>query len=141
MKLTTIYLTVALAVAGCASKETAKTDAEKAVEKAATEQKTKVTQKIESKKEKAQKPVVEAQEGVESAATAEAFGSVTCKSGGDERTVATHKTETGGCEVKYTKNGETNSVANAVSDETYCNGVVGKIKGNLEAAGFTCSGS
>jgi hypothetical protein len=75
--------------------------------------------------------------GGEKKAVAE--GTVTCKSGNDERTISSTKGEGGaGCQVMYKKGGEEKSVADAKNDTSYCEKVVDKIKKNLTAAGYTC---
>lgn len=60
-----------------------------------------------------------------------------CKSGSDTRNIEV-KAEGGGCEVMYTKMGETNSVASSVNGTDHCNTVAERIKTNLTNAGFTC---
>lgn len=64
-------------------------------------------------------------------------GETKCTSGSDVRTIGVKDVGTG-CEVIYTKMGESNSVASASSGSTHCVNVVTKIKDNLSNAGFTC---
>lgn len=60
-----------------------------------------------------------------------------CKSGSDTRVLAV-KVAGSGCELHYTKFGETNSVASSQNGTEYCQSVLERIKGKLEGAGFTC---
>ncbi len=62
---------------------------------------------------------------------------VSCKLDKDERVIEKVAT-TSGCEVKYTKAGETNVIASSTSGSAHCDQVQGKIKGNLEQHGFKC---
>lgn len=71
------------------------------------------------------------------AKVAAAAGDVTCTSGKDSRTIGV-KAVDAGCEVVYTKFGETSSVASASSGSEHCANVVSKIKDNLSNAGFKC---
>jgi hypothetical protein len=43
-----------------------------------------------------------------------------------------------GCELQYTKGGDTQKPATSVKGVTYCHTVFEKIKGNLEKAGYKC---
>jgi predicted component of type VI protein secretion system len=43
------------------------------------------------------------------------------------------------CEVHYTKSGDKERIASAERQKTYCDGVISKVKNNLESAGFNCS--
>lgn len=43
-----------------------------------------------------------------------------------------------GCELLYTKFGETNSIATAVNSVDYCQATQDRIQGKLEEAGFSC---
>lgn len=64
-------------------------------------------------------------------------GTVTCTLNNDSRTIALNTMDTG-CEVVYTKFGESNSVATDSSGTDYCQTVSDRIQNNLENAGFTC---
>lgn len=63
---------------------------------------------------------------------------VTCTAGKDERQISKKMTDGGGCEVSYTKHGESNVIADAKNDSSYCDNVMDKIKTNLTNAGFNC---
>jgi hypothetical protein len=71
-------------------------------------------------------------------AVAAAPGAVTCSMKAEKRVLEV-KSANGGCEVMYTKGGETKSVATSKHSTDHCNKTVEKIKGNLAAAGWTCN--
>jgi hypothetical protein len=61
-----------------------------------------------------------------------------CTSGSDERVIEiTSKGE--GCTVEYTKLKEKKEIASAEHETDHCKQVAQKIRGHLEAAGFTCN--
>jgi Tfp pilus assembly protein PilP len=62
----------------------------------------------------------------------------TCTSGDDVRTVAVLDGNSGGCGVVYNKMGNDKTIAVANYDMEFCPEVQNKVKGNLEAANFTC---
>ena len=62
----------------------------------------------------------------------------TCTSGDDVRTVAVLDGTNGGCGVVYNKMGADRTIAVAQYDMEFCPEIQNKVKGNLEAAGFTC---
>ena len=62
---------------------------------------------------------------------------MTCKMEKDERMVETVATKDG-CELKYTKFGETSVIASSASGTSQCDRVRGQIKTNLERFGFKC---
>ena len=107
--------------------------AEQKAEQKAEETKQTVEKKVEAATEKAA-PETKAEP---STAPTEA-AKVVCTLGKDVRNIANNKTETGGCEVAYEKNGETNVVATAINEVEHCNTVVERIKNNLIGAGFSC---
>lgn len=97
-----------------------------------------VEQKATDKKSKGKKESAVKQEAAaEKSAGASKAGSLTCKSGSESRTIEVAGVN-GGCETRYTKAGETKTVANAKSGTDYCEQVSSKIKGNLETAGYKC---
>ena len=61
-----------------------------------------------------------------------------CKSGMAVRklTVVTKGT---GCEVEYTKDGDTSTIGSAQNDSNYCGMLVSKVRNRLEDSGFTCA--
>jgi hypothetical protein len=68
-------------------------------------------------------------------ATAE---NASCKHGADVRNLAVvPKGE--GCTVTYTKHGKTSELASAEHEMQHCKEVVTKVRGHLEAAGFSCN--
>ncbi len=84
--------------------------------------------------------------------SANASLTTTCKGAGDdvrvilnERTKHDAAAEAGSeaaegmsCNVLYTKNGQTQSVASAQLETEYCDGVAAKMRITLEGAGFKC---
>lgn len=66
--------------------------------------------------------------------------SVTCTNKSDSRKISVLSVTEGGCGVVYNKMGEDKTVALAKVDMSYCDTVSGKIKTNLEGAGFNCGG-
>lgn len=62
---------------------------------------------------------------------------VTCKLGGDTRTIGIKSVDEG-CEVIYTKFGESTSIASGSKGSGHCANVVTKVKDNLQNAGFSC---
>ncbi|PIR21797.1 MAG: hypothetical protein COV44_11270 [Deltaproteobacteria bacterium CG11_big_fil_rev_8_21_14_0_20_45_16] len=64
-------------------------------------------------------------------------GAMMCVNGADKRSIENRRSGAG-CEVAYTKAGETRVVADAKADLSYCDKMAEKIKSNLIAAGFSC---
>jgi uncharacterized protein YceK len=62
----------------------------------------------------------------------------TCTLDKDTRIIEVKKTDTGGCELFYTKFGEAKSVASSGFGTQYCEEVKDRIQTNLNKAGFTC---
>lgn len=60
-----------------------------------------------------------------------------CAQGEDKRTIAI-ESKGSGCEVRYTKFGNSEVVANAVHTPSFCAEVKDKIREHLEAGQFTC---
>lgn len=67
----------------------------------------------------------------------ETAGSVTCVLDKDSREIKVVRNGTG-CEVQYTKLGQTNSIANSANGVAHCEKVLEKIKGNLSGSGYKC---
>ena len=61
----------------------------------------------------------------------------TCTVGADKRLIEIARTK-GRCEVHYTKSGEDASVAWAEATPSLCTEVFGRIRNNIESAGFKC---
>lgn len=127
-------------LSACASKKTAdapatktETPATMAAQKPATEAKkenkaTKKSAKKSAKTETAQTAAKESAVG-----TAE----VNCKSGSDERKLSI-QVKGSGCELNYTKAGETKSIASQINGSEKCEEVMTNIKNKLVAANYTC---
>lgn len=62
---------------------------------------------------------------------------VKCTSGADERLLAI-STQGEGCELNYTKAGETKTIATQIIGDGRCVEVMGNVKKNLEGAQFSC---
>lgn len=117
-------LIAALFVVSCASNSSKKMES-KPVE--AKKSEVKETAENEVKKvEEAPKKVVAPSEGAKA-----------CNLGSDER-VIDNKQVGSGCEVVYTKFGESNVVADAKNDLDFCQEIQDRIVSKLETAGFTC---
>lgn len=84
-------------------------------------------------KSKADK-MVEKAKGTSSAANVN-----TCSIKSDSRTIEVKGDGSGGCEVFYTKFGQTKSVAAGKKGDAYCEKVATRIVGNLTKAGFSCN--
>ena len=119
---------VLVALAGCstAEKQTQASPPALSVEKASAQQPT---------KDSAAKPKASAAKE-SSQASAE---SESCISGTDKRLLEISKTEKGGCELNYSKNGQASKVAGQIAGSQKCEEVKEKIKSKLVGAGFTCS--
>ena len=63
----------------------------------------------------------------------------TCVVGKDKRLVEIDRSTKGRCEVHYTKLGDENSVAWAQATPSICTEVFGRIRTNIESAGFECT--
>jgi len=63
---------------------------------------------------------------------------VACTLDKDERIIDVRKSESGGCELFYTKFGEEKSVASSGFGTQYCEEVRDRIQSNLTKAGFSC---
>lgn len=66
---------------------------------------------------------------------------VDCSSGSDARKIEVAKSDSGGCQVLYTKFGNSSEIASAQSDPTYCEEVKDRVVSNLEGSGFKCKAS
>jgi hypothetical protein len=137
-----LMITAMVSMAACASSQkaadskaaTPKTEPTSAAASTETKEKPAVAKKEKKAKEAAK---VEKKENAAAVATATPpAGTTECTSGEDKRTIEI-KTTDKGCEVMYTKQGNTSSVANGGQQK--CEAVVNKIKTNLTGAGFTCS--
>jgi len=65
--------------------------------------------------------------------------SVSCSKEKDHRKIQSMKKAIGtGCEVSYSKYGESKVIGSAMNDMDYCKALVERVKGNLEKASFTC---
>jgi len=68
-----------------------------------------------------------------------ATAAVECIQGKDTRTLHVVSQSPAGCELKYSKFGNTDTAATSSTGLQHCETVRDKIKGNLETAGFKCN--
>lgn len=93
-----------------------------------------VKEQAKDMKESAEKKMDEAKSEAK-----EAMGSkASCTLDKDTRVIEVKKTESGGCELFYTKFGEAKSVATSGFGTQYCEEVKDRIQTNLNKAGFAC---
>ena len=137
MKLLVIVLALTM-TAACASKNKATTAPTAQTETPAT-MKASQPEKVEAKKEVKQsgKKAAKKETSASDAPAASVAGEVNCKSGTDERKLAIQPKDQG-CELMYTKAGETKSIASQVVGNEKCETVMASIKEKLTTAGFTC---
>jgi hypothetical protein len=107
-----------LGLVGCSSSQKSTASDKAAAEVKAAEQ------KVEEKKAEVKKEMAEA-------------GS--CVNGSDKRSLEISKTEKGGCELLYNKNGAANKIAEQASGTKHCEEVKERIESKLKSAGFSCS--
>jgi hypothetical protein len=116
------------------TKKDTRTEAQKAFGQVAgksEEAKPEVKKTAEAASNKAKDAVSDAK------AAAPVAGTITCKSGKDSRTLAT-AAKGAGCELTYTKHGESKVAGNGAAGSAACEKIASKIKANLEKSGFTC---
>ena len=136
MKLAITLLALTL-VTACASKKTepAKTETPKTM----TAEKPAIEVKKEEKRTKkgAKKASDEAAAATPAAKSAVGTAEVNCKSGTDERKLAI-QVKGSGCELMYTKAGETKAIASQMNGSEKCEEVMTSVKEKLVAANYTC---
>ncbi len=64
---------------------------------------------------------------------------ITCKSGGDTRTIEIQALEGGGCKVVYTKGGEPQTIGEARHQIQLCDQILERTIKRLEGSAFECS--
>lgn len=125
MKNFCVLIVALLALGACSTNDKKDMEqTEKNVKEQAKDMKSDAEKKVETAK-------VEAE-----AATAGSKASCTLDK--DTRVIEVKKTESGGCELFYTKFGEEKSVATSGFGTQYCEEVKDRIQTNLNKAGFTC---
>lgn len=70
-------------------------------------------------------------------AKGEVSGRASCKAGAETRLIEIVSRGTG-CAVEYTKQNEKSEIASAAHETQHCTAVLERVKGKLEAAGFSC---
>lgn len=136
MKNVIITSLLSLALFGCAqTKKTEMQDSEPEMKKIQEEDIVDaMTKKMDKKNfnEAKQKPAPS------SAALPASQSIITCSAGSDVRVLEIKPIDEKGCELQYTKNGDTKTVANANFNVSYCETVQNRIFKKLESAGFDC---
>ncbi len=120
--LSTLTMAAIVGLVGCASKDKK------------TEETNSAAQTAEAVKKEGAKVMDKAKAGVKAAVQ----GQVTCAKGKDNRTLAI-RSEGSGCEVVYTKFEQENVIATSQNGMSHCEATIGKVKSNLENAGFSCN--
>lgn len=133
MKLIITLLAVAT-LSACASKKTAEAPVTK-TETPATMTAAKAT--TETKKEEKTAKKAATTEATAAKESAVGTAEVNCKSGADERKLAIN-VKGSGCELNYTKAGETKSIASQINGSEKCEEVMTTVKNKLVAADFSC---
>lgn len=139
MKLIITLLAIAT-LSACASKKTAdapaktETPATMAAAKPAPEVK-----KEEKTAKKSAKKAAKTETAQTAAATTGTVGTaeVNCKAGSDERKLSI-QVKGSGCELNYTKAGETKSIASQINGSEKCEEVMTTVKNKLVAANYVC---
>jgi len=86
-------------------------------------------------------PEVNTNDGVLPDITGNSILDVNCAAAQDRRVISLlERTDASGWGVTYTKFGETKTIAIARNDKGFCEEVVSRVKGRLQAAGFQCDG-
>jgi hypothetical protein len=86
-----------------------------------------------------QKPTAKQEKAAPAPAKVESVqGEIECSHGKDVRKLAIGPAANGGCEVLYTKQGATSTVATANRGSSHCETVLNKIKNNLVSSGYSC---
>ena len=130
-----LALSALFLITACASKGTKPEAPAAAGQPAAAPAKADNKAAAPAKAEKAAKRAADSK-GADSDATVSEKAS--CKSGGDERLIEI-VTRGSGCAVEYTKQNEKSEIATAAHETQHCTNVMQKVKGKLEAAGFSCN--
>jgi len=144
MKLIITLLAIAT-LSACASKKTAdapaktETPATMAAAKPAPEVKKEEKTAKKSAKKSAKKAAKTETAQTAAAATTGTVGTaeVNCKAGSDERKLSI-QVKGSGCELNYTKAGETKSIASQIKGSEKCEEVMTTVKNKLVAANYAC---
>lgn len=132
-----LFLALSFTLVSCSSNSKKMDDNSAMDSSKTTDMKKSEMKKTDGKKEMAKKMQMKK---TDSANTANSkFGkTVTCSYGEVQRVLENKFSDNGGCEVLYTKDGSTSSIATAQNELDYCQSVVDKVAGNLTNAGFNC---
>lgn len=120
MKKVCLLCVFLLGIAACSSKE-----------KAAENTEATATAPVDAATDTVKKETAKADDGA-------AGTKASCTLDKDTRVIEVKKTESGGCELFYSKFGEAKSVASSGFGLQYCEEVKDRIQSNLNKAGFAC---
>lgn len=136
----TMILVVAFVLSACASAKKETTTAAPAKTATETKEAAKTANAKDKKAAATEKAAsTERAKPVKATVTADSVGdTIECKSGSDVRKLVISD-KGAGCEVEYTKNGETKVIGGAEYERSVCTNVVAKVRGTLETAGYTCN--
>ena len=136
MKKLLIFSAIILGLGACSTTkeqtDKAQTDAQTKTEVMKDEAQKTVEEKATAMKKDAEDKKGQAMETAQKALKA------ACSLDKDTRIIEVKKTESGGCELFYTKFGEEKSVASSGFGTQYCEEVKDRIQTNLDKAGFSC---
>ena len=93
---------------------------------------------MDAKKAEMEQKVEAAKDEAKAATTGTTATKAACTLDKDTRVIEVRKTDSGGCELFYTKFGEEKSVASSGFGTQYCEEVKDRIQTNLNKAGFSC---
>jgi hypothetical protein len=138
MKLIITLLAIAT-LSACASKKTAEAPAKTETPATVAAEKSAADAKKDDKSKKSAKKETKTETAQTAATSTGAVGTaeVTCKSGSDERKLAIN-VKGSGCELAYTKAGETKSIASQINGSEKCEEVMTSVKEKLVAANYAC---
>lgn len=128
-----IYALIALSLVGCASSRKQETVAPAATPVVEEKAPAKTDKESSKKAAKASKPTSTTN------AVAGDGKALQCANGSDKRSLEIKTTDRKGCELHYSKMDSTQTIATQVEGQEKCVEVQERIKGKLEASGFTCS--
>ncbi len=130
----TSILTLGFAVACSSAKKMDSADA-KTSAPATAEAKSEA--KAESGHAKKSGRAAKAEKAVAAKSSSASVPTVVCTSGSEERKIEVVD-KSPGCELNYTKGGQSSMIASSGSTTGHCEGIKDRIKGKLEAAGYSC---
>lgn len=131
------YLLIGLLFVSCASEKIQEKHAKNELSSVESVSSVKSDEKKNSKMPKANKDL-QVKTSLKSIATSSSDQSVTCVYGDNQRVIENRKSETGGCEVAYTKDNELKIIATAQNEVDHCQEVYDRVLNKLKNADFKC---